>query len=413
MNNQIKAEKGMTRVNTLKNRLDSISLLSISQFFFFAFLFMKPFYILKSGSLQIGDMMIVLSFISIALYKGLDFKIEKNDFLLIGFVASVIVINGIYFCIYLDSMFLIRSSFYLFNLMAVLLFRFLYSNQQFLEKVSKVLRLSLYLQLVIFLLKAGRWYDANRYMGTFNDPNQLGFFVLSSLLCIRFLEFKIGKKKLVLDDLVSGVLIFETASTGMLLGLAIYYIGLLIMYLIKGGRWRWPLLILMIASAVVVANIFNNSTNLQVNSGNQLVDFTLERVVQKIQKLNGEGNDYNSSILIDRGLDKVCLYPEKMLLGAGEGHFSRFTLAHAPDEVHSTIIGLLFYYGALPYASLVAWVISNGKLGNTTLDELVIVLPILVESLTLANQRQPIFWILLAAMAIGTIGNNKIEDEGA
>lgn len=65
----------------------------------------------------------------------------------------------------------------------------------------------------------------------------------------------------------------------------------------------------------------------------------------------GEGKtDFSNSIIADRQLDKLLLYPEKMLYGAGQGAFERFTRASGTNEVHSTLPGILFYYGAVPFS---------------------------------------------------------------
>ena len=83
----------------------ALSLDGAARIFFYLFLLIKPLYLLSSGSLQLGDICLLLAFACCLTSRRANFKIERIDLLMIGFVSSVIVIDGWYFCMYGDPTF--------------------------------------------------------------------------------------------------------------------------------------------------------------------------------------------------------------------------------------------------------------------------------------------------------------------
>lgn len=61
-------------------------------------LLLKPFYILPSGSLQLGDIALIASFVAAVVHEGFSFKVQRVDLSYLAFVACVVLINGFYFC---------------------------------------------------------------------------------------------------------------------------------------------------------------------------------------------------------------------------------------------------------------------------------------------------------------------------
>ena len=45
---------------------------------------------------------------------------------------------------------------------------------------------------------------------------------------------------------------------------------------------------------------------------------------------------------LDRGMEKLVLYPQYLLYGAGEGGFDRFTLASQVNEIHCCLFSVMF-----------------------------------------------------------------------
>lgn len=374
-----------------------ISILGLSKILFYAFFLTKPFYLFSSGTLQIGDICLSLSLVCYLLYSGLSFRVERIDFTLVAFVACVVLVNSTYAAVFNNRSIAFTSLYYVFNLMAVILFRSLGKDEEVLKRVSSLLRFSLIVQAAIYLLNMGRWYaGSRRYMGTFNDPNQFGVYVLFSLLMIRLIERKLDKKRWFTDDILAVCLIASTASTGMFLGLAVYYFCHLAMIYREGKLNRVKALhfILTVAALLCALVILYSYSDVLYERF-----YIIRRVINKIRLIFDKSSlsstgFFESGFFRDRGLTKAFHYPEYFLIGSGEGLYSRFSEIHSDIELHSTFLGFCFYYGILPFCLFLLWLINNlrgmGKCGSW-----VEIVPLIIESLTLANHRQPLFWMLL------------------
>lgn len=150
---------------------------------------LKQFYLFSSGGFQLGDFCFMGSFVILAVfYNRFRIPLTGNDNLFMGFVGCVTLINFIYIYIYGmnypgEFRFHMSIVYYLYNLFIILTFRQFITDKDFLTKLRKVLQLGLLIQLGVAIAGFGR-YGSMRYMGTFNDPNQFGFFIFASFLMI-------------------------------------------------------------------------------------------------------------------------------------------------------------------------------------------------------------------------------------
>ena len=373
-------------------------------------LFLKPFYILPSGTFQLGDLCLVLALFALAVKQRTAFSIEKNDLALALFVLCVIVINSIYFAIYRASDFIIQTVYYIFNLFAVVLFRKEMLNKSFMSQLTTVLRADIYIQVIIYLLHLGRWYGGSftggtRYMGTFNDPNQLAFFIFCCYVFIQISHAKLDTRVSIFDELASLFVILQTASTGMLLGLCLVILPKLVMLLKRFiGKLVFGKMGLVVASiclAILIPLGVLYATNGETKANNTFVFERLEQKIQKVAGANSGKTDFNDSIVADRQLDKLILYPEKLLYGAGQGDFQRFDRAVSANEIHSSFPGMLFYYGVGPFVVLMVWVFGNFKRGWNNPYLILIYFAYFAETFTLTNQRQPLFWMMMVVASLG------------
>lgn len=132
-------------------------------------------------------------------------------------------------------------------------------------------------------------------------------------------------------------------------------------------------------------------------------NFTLiERTQEKIWKLSQDGA---GGIFMDRGLDKLILYPQYVIFGAGEGGFARFPASVQINEIHCCLFSILFCYGIVPTGILLVWLGRQLKL----LEEWMwpAALALLAESFLLINYRQPLFWLILV---YGAVISEREED---
>lgn len=368
---------------------------------FLASFLIKPFYFQASGSLQIADVLMLLSFGLRLVEQGLSFKIRTIDFSITVFVFCVVVIDAAYCAIMQDASFLLYASYYVFNLMVIMLASSLIEESSgLLRAFMWVLFADMLVQVASYFLGFGKWDSDTRFNGTFNDPNQMAYFMLTALAVISVIRKRLGETLFGIWDLVSLFCIIISASTGMMLG----YVLLEVIKVCTVFRGRRRIALIGVAFLFSLFVFSGGLTALlSVAMGNTS---SYQRIVEKLGKISFSISDvsYSNSIIGDRCLDKVVMYPEYVLLGAGEGVWARFVGA-IPNECHSTFVGILFYYGVIPFCFLLKWVVDNFRKADRA--GLFMVLAVMIEALFLANQRQPLFWISIELLGLSTSSSTE------
>ena len=438
----------------------------------YMYFILKPLYLLQSGGMQAADYVLVGAFMCFIIYRiqTKNYKIDKGNKVYLLFTACTCVINGIYFLIYKHISFIISSSWYVFIGMFLLVISECYMRQDVLKRIYNIININIYIQFVIWLFKLGRVYLGVRYMGSFNDPNQYGFFMLTSIFFIYILEKILKLKHNYISYVIAIFLLYLSLSTGSFLGI-VTFLGLLVCINIKNIKSiinisfikkfinkiknnKKPIIIssllllfftvmsflfinevyggirnLLVKDEFVkrivykienVENTIKQTINKAMNSTEQTwKQETPEKVVnQEIQKqetdqvVNQEIQKQESeqlmnqdqkvesknkivrspNILEERGYDKILLYPEKILYGAGQGLDKRFKTYH-DGEFHATFPSILFYYGIIPFLIICYWIYINIK--KVDFSRMIIYISVFLESFVLLNQRQPLFWFLI------------------
>lgn len=366
--------------------------------FFLLSLFLKQFYILESGSLQIADLCMVLSGVCYIVSSIREHRplIEKQDILLFLFVVLAGMINVGYYIRYQD-VWLIKSSLYLmFNAMVVVIFRECRKEESFQRNVLYILRFNMLLQFCLLVLGVGAYKNEHRYVGTFNDPNQMAFFLFISMLLILDITEQMGRKWRyeIPFFLMLLVLVFYSKSVGITLGVAVLSIGVL-------GWEVWEMRktrkcytdkqkiesMIMMSGMLVIALAVGVAIIILVRLGDEYNLFA--RIIEKMLSVTNGGL---WETLAGRGMDRIWLYPKYFLYGAGEGAYDRLEQSLVSIEMHSSFLGLLFCYGMIPVGLVSTW--AWGKLRHVSGRRCMIYLALLVESMFLVNYRQPMFWML-------------------
>lgn len=394
----------------------------IVQYLFLLYILLKPFYIFESGSFQPSDAVFMVCFCLFLYFLGTGSLIlSKFDYILIVFCVWVFIINFIYFSLYRDTEFLYSSLYYIFNLFLVLVARYLLLNKEFIKKLFWTCRMCLYIQVAIALLGLGKYYmesnDAtDRYLGTFNDPNQLAFYAFALLMAMFMIDKIYGvKRRIWLVDYAAFVyLLYLSASTGLLLAFGIFG-ALYILILIASPVFEqteerktklYTALIGIFLLAIVLIIYWDEVLAFAQKS--ELFSRILEK--ETLSTSTTATDVSGSSIWQDRNIDKLYLYPQYNIFGAGQGYFQRFWMAHSSGEIHSTIFSVLFCYGIGPTLLFIYWCWTN--LRHSTVYFIPVFVALIVESTTLLNQRQPLFWILfLLAYAYRIMEDRRYEDD--
>jgi hypothetical protein len=385
------------------------------------YLLLRPYYFFDSGGLQISDYFLILAFLMLVLVnknRKVDiFKELKENKEFYIFTLLILFVNLFYFLVYFNFKFILSTSYYIFISIALILFSYSFRhNKKFLINMEKIFKLNLIIQLVIYFLNYGRYYGTFRYMGTFNDPNQFGYYIFISFCFIYLLTIK-NKKQSLIYFIISFFLILESSSTGMLLGMLAFIVLYLFNFIVSFGNHfkenikkiitmsLFSVLILLIVSSVLIVNpslninIYDRISNLQI----------INRVNDKIRRSQESSYSGTLNLWQERGYDKIYLYPQYILYGSGEGEYERFSLAAHNDEIHATFPSMLFYYGIFPFYFLLAWIYK--KIRKLPLKALIIYLTILAESFTLLNQRQVLFWLFI--MILSLFGQYKFNENAS
>lgn len=365
--------------------------------------FLQPFYIWKSGLPQIGHILLIISLILFTITTEYKFRMRKIDNKIIIFAFFVIIINLGNFYFENDSEFILSTLMYIYNIVLILLIRNIIAvDYKFLNILKNILVINLVLQLIIFIVGIGRVFQyvpIYRYMGTFNDPNQLGFYVFSLLLILNVIYTKISKTMPFYIDLMVISLVALSASTSIFLGMVSYYLIKFTMWYFRLNRKYKFIFIAVISITTAITIDFVDFTNPNIPM--------IERVLIKLEKFDnnyGETTYYaNLTIIEERGIDRLLYNPLIILYGSGQGGYGRFESAIIGQEIHSTLPSILFYYGIIPFILFGLWVKEN--IQNIDLKNIIIIFPLILESFFLLNERQFNFWFII--ILLGYLNEQK------
>lgn len=390
--------------------------------------------------------------------KGL---LYRRDIALYVFILFAAVINAVYSIRLGSHEYTKYTMYWIFNGLAIWTLRKLRDADQHLNgKLCVLLEIDIVIQFIIMLSGRGRYFveywGAVRYMGSFNDPNQLAFFMFVLLLLIYSLTDKNGralhlqvneaavsrvldngtrdicnsclteeyisqkinadnKDKVYTSDeehvdrlsekligyiryavyILAIIIIIKTKSTGIMLGVAAFAF-------LSWCRWIWEAVRSgriskkLIAAIVIVCAACAAGLLIYIWPP---ADFDVKNVeyntLTRIQeKLWKLSQGGVSGFLIDRGGGKLAAFPQYMLFGAGEGGFDRFAIAGQEiNEIHCGPMSILFCYGIIPAVFMIKWLVDSLKRKNSR--QFCACLALIAESMTLINYRQPMFWFLL------------------
>lgn len=377
----------------------------------------KQFYLGASGSFQVGDAFLLVGTLLILVDFRRPAVLDRRDSLLGAFVCLVCLVNALWAWRYGNDDFAQVSSFYVFNLLIVVGFRAFARRQRALQALYLVLVTDVLTQVVVYASGLGRYWDATRYEGTFNDPNQLSFFLFSATCMLTVLTQVLGLRPWLLVMMTGAQIpvLLAASSTGITMGFVALAAGVVVAEIARSHKLpvlvRAAMLVVLL-SALVAAG--PTTTSRLSDAGTEDQSFLVQRILGKIDKLTGTAQQdtplADSPLAEDRQLDRVLLHPEHLLLGAGEGARGRW-----PDvpytEVHSTWIALWFYYGVLGLCLVGWWIWTNVRQARGL--SVAALLAMLLESMTLANQRQPFLWMLFVlAACVGPHAGTHVDDDG-
>ena len=360
------------------------------------FILIRPFYVRASGQVQPADGFLMLYFFC-TVYR--DFKAEvlvpniKKNKLFYIFLVFAIMINAFYHKVVPDPRFLFSSLYLIY--MGVVVYSYDSGiNKGLIDKILYILYGNLMIQFLIYSSGLGRLYyelweeGATRYMGTFTDPNQFGFYIFIVLLFAYLTKHEKADTYLFPITSVMGIfLVIQSKSLAAFLGLAVLYTLALLRFIGEKFRVNKVILcVMLILTTTGVVYYFIPTSDFRIED----VEYnTVNRIRYKIY--NVIYADGIKDILRERAAEKIINYPEYFIYGAGEGNYERY-YPEPVNEIHSSFINLFFSYGLIPFAILMGW--FKKRLKGLNAVSLVCFITILIESMFLVNYRQALFWVL-------------------
>lgn len=308
---------------------------------------LSPIYLWQSGLPQVHH---ILAAIAIGIYLLAQRRIQWRPWwtLGIGFALYTVTVNFVIFALYNDLVTLLSSIYYIFDF---LVFVLLINVSQKLGKLllSKVFWIHVALLAItaaLSMVGVGRYYGEGRIMGFFNDPNQIGNWVLWATIIVGTTGRAVYRSWLP-GMLVTGVgtlaIIFtasRSATLGLLTLLAVYaLIGLYYILSVPLLKARIRSVRVIVLPMVIIAMMIGFTTG--------FANSQLERLLSQRQLLMARFQERDPDDTWEgRGYDRIWKFPEYLFLGAGEGAYQRYSeRTWFLGEIHSNWAGILFNYG--------------------------------------------------------------------
>ena len=348
------------------------------------FMVSSAFYVFRSGLPQPSDW--VMATIGVLLFLGGNLAMPKTYpavlKAMIWFVGYVCLVNLMWFLITQKTEFLIFSVFYVFNLGASIVFWSLYRKMgdRILSYTAFAILVSVFVQSVIILLDFSMTGANTRFVGTFNNPNQLAHFgiLMASICTILSRANRIPKalSRFFMPICYLGNIhaVNASLSRGGLMAMALAIVlGLM-------RNVKMAILFCLLGIVVIASGTFS-----------QKIDSTFDRIRARFQ-IGNFGMQNDVEFWARNGIQRMWANPQYLLLGAGEGYIQRFESTHGIYyEIHSSIGTVIFSYGAIGFLLVlrIFWPIFKKRK-----SAMLFIVPVIAFGTTHNGLRQTEVWLI-------------------
>lgn len=361
----------------------------ISDKFLFLGVLLSGIYLWDSGIPQLGHLFLLLG-LTVYLISGGELKVTGANRYLILFAVYSAIINVFYYLISNDWRFIISTAQILFNVM-IYMFVLLMLDNYYSAQSRIVIAIwgCLLVQLCVYSTGQGNYTYFPRYSGTFNDPNQMAYWLLCSFAILVLLGWK-NKTTPLISMIALFIYLFLlalTMSRSAFLGGCILLATVFARYIFRLSRtYLYFSLIFMALFLPIVIYSLNQLEN---------INFTDIELLKRV---------FETDVVDqadERGYTRIVNFPEYLLLGSGQGGHERFNQNKIPEfislEMHTTWGGLLHYYGIIGFSIILTFLVKLFNGADKYL--LFIIISTFVYGFSTYSFRTPIFWILLAVAA--------------
>ena len=323
----------------------------------FGYIFLAPIYIFDSGLPQPADLLIfAISILAIGIYL-IKYRIAFNRVFatLVVMVTLFGVINMTYGLYYGDSRFFYAILYYVFNSIAfgttIILFKDTPDRAFHTARIAIIAALALEL-IWVFIFPSNSIY---RETGSFNNPNQLGYWAILASACLLTLNYG---RRMPMPDLcaivICAYLVAESLSRAAMISFALIALSLFISKSI-------PIIAKVGVGVLACLYLLFQATG--APSDRTIFD-SLELLDKVTNRLNLiEDNDPEK--FEERGYQRLWEFPQYLIYGAGEGANWRFMdilyagrSISAGREIHSGLATLLFSYGIFGFTLFATFIFT-------------------------------------------------------
>ena len=360
------------------------------------YILLLPLYIFESGLPQPAHYILaiglIMGFFSLEFRKTIF--TQKPTRYLVAFIVVVIIVNTSYFAFLtftgIENSLYLPIAYYIFNAVFFLLLLYLLRVERFQETVNYIalaIIISVSIQVILALMgvnKETQYIVTKRTVLWFNNPNQLGYFVLLALTFYTVLPSKFRLERIynLLMIIMCFYLAIISSSRVIIIGLVILSSLLIFSSEKNVPQKRW--LVILPAIFLIGTGVFYTP----------FVQKRINLIETRIERNDAKG----VSEAQIRGYDRVFNHPEKILYGAGEGNYDRFN-SYQPGEIHSGFGNILFSYGIVGLVFFSLFVFASIR--KNLLYNCLLLLPILLYNLVHQGFRATFFWGILAAIFMG------------
>ena len=357
-------------------------------------------YVFPAGTPQPGDVLLAITIVVTILLANYTLPALPKLYIPLSlFLVWVILVNSVWFILIGDYIFLRKTSFYIYNA-AIMLFIVSLGVHDY-ERLRKVVYWSCIIALLTELVYLEFVYMAAkmRSLGTFNNPNQMGYWGLLILACLGVARRRERLRVIDAAALATGCyIIAQTLSraataAGVLMALAVA----------MSGRWARGAVL-----AIVGLTVIGGSAELL--RGGILVQVYEAGIVQGLQHrlalLSRNPDDPLS--LWKRGYSRLVEHPEYLPFGAGEGGFGRLTDV-SEKEFHSSLGNILMSYGVVGLGLLLAFFFLVFR--NSPPVNLIYFGLIMLYGVTHMGMRDTMLWIFFGLVYVQGMAEDSMTDE--
>jgi hypothetical protein len=343
-----------------------------------------PLYLFPSGQPQAFDFLmafLLLAWVAIAGFRIKVIRMPVEAGLLIVFAVYTAAINLLNAMWFSEIEILKPVPFYLYNVAVYLMCVSLASVRggSFLNLISFAFLAACFIQLVYVILLAEPSVNTSRSMGTFNNPNQLGYFSLLGACSFFYIYEKLDVHWWA--GRYSGIVLVFGASSFLLAALMssskAAIVSLIVLYIMI--FIRKPLYVVIFLPCIfllLTSKYFGRY---------------LDTIVIRFTNIGVDPDDSMSG----RGYDRIMNHLEYTFFGAGEGAIHRFETTLS-GELHSSIGTLIFSYGIVGCAIFLLAILCFARSDKAAIKYLLV---IALYGLTHQGLRNTMLWVFFGILS--------------